>query len=109
MMTVTDMMPHSSGNRIVQLHSSSVIVNSSQHVDGSVMIDAEVGMQTTFMFMWHKKKKTIHVRLVSPSGQIINHTSSAYKLDRPFKTIQVTLPDKAEVRLSRRLGLWFFS
>jgi Mg-chelatase subunit ChlD len=96
MMTVTDMMPHSSGYRLVQLHTSSVTVNSSGYVDGSVMLDADVGMKTTFMFMWQKKKKTIHVRLVSPSGKVINHTSSGYRVDKSFATIEMTLPDKAE-------------
>jgi hypothetical protein len=100
MMTVTDMMPHSSGYRLVQLHTSSVTVNSSGYVDGSVMLDADVGMKTTFMFMWQKKKKTIHVRLVSPSGKVINHTSSGYRVDKSFATIEMTLPDKAEVRLT---------
>lgn len=103
MVTVLDMMQQSPSNRIVQLHSSSVAVSSSRHVNGSVMLDSALGMHTIFMFMWSKvvpKKHTIHVRLVSPSGKVINHTDPAFNVDRPFMAVQISLPDKAEVWLA---------
>ncbi|XP_070559830.1 calcium-activated chloride channel regulator 4A-like [Ptychodera flava] len=84
----------------IELESISVPITPGSTYHGSTFIDATIGKNTKFFFLWATSQISVIVR--RPNGGVIDDSSPEYRLDVPRKSVYVEISGIAEP------GEWFY-
>eukprot|EP00118_Oscarella_pearsei_P002569 m.10908 g.10908 ORF g.10908 m.10908 type:complete len:933 (+) comp22777_c0_seq2:260-3058(+) len=100
LMTVADQSSQSVSNPLMQVVSDAHVLQPSQQITETFMIDADIGHTTVLMVMWNatvRREKSIQVKLLTPTGTVsVDSTSPGYSLDEAFNSVQISLPSMPE-------------
>ncbi|XP_070559929.1 calcium-activated chloride channel regulator 1-like [Ptychodera flava] len=84
----------------IELESISVPITPGSTYYGYTFIDATIGKNTKFFFLWATSQISVIVR--RPNGGVIDDSSPEYRLDNPRKSVYVEISGIAEP------GEWFY-
>ncbi|XP_077866380.1 calcium-activated chloride channel regulator 2-like, partial [Saccoglossus kowalevskii] len=79
----------------VQIYSNTILVDDRTTSTIDITVDSSIGRETQFIFSY-LDSQAVQITLNSPSGTVIDQSSSFYVLDTTFQVVRISIPGTAE-------------